>query len=229
LKDQYVGDINDFAKYQLLRLCGKHFERVIVSWMLTGADGRSDGGRTGYLREIARGAADPELFEILAELVEGDRRALSAVEASEALPGCLFHSDAMPAGPERATYFQSLAELADQDSLIFLDPDNGFEVASVAKSAGNAERYLYWDELAVLRDTGSSVLVYQHFPRVDRVEYLDRLTSRLEQELGEGYRTFAAHTSQVAFLFGVREERAASVAQAVADRCRAEPLLAFAG
>lgn len=227
MKDQYVGDVNDFAKYQLLRLAEQHFERVLVGWMLTGADGRSDGGQVGYLKDPAYGATDPELFEALAKLVGEDRRSIAAIEASGALAGCEFHSAPMPrASAERTRYFAELAKRANPGSLVFLDPDNGIEVASVAFGARGAERYVYWSELGLLRDTGSSVLVYQHFPRVQRTPYLQRLLVRLGEEMGPGFETFCAYTSRVGFLFALSEERRA-MADAVARHCEVSPLLSF--
>jgi hypothetical protein len=227
MKDQYVGDVNDFAKYQLLRLAEEHFERVLVAWMLTPADGRGDGGQIGYLDDPANAAADPELFAALAKLVSRGERSVAALEASGALAECRFHSAQMPRGePERARYFADLAAMADPGALVFLDPDNGIEVASVAKGASGAERYVYWSELEPLRAAGSSVLIYQHFPRVQRASYLDGLLTRLARKMGSGYEAFAAHTSRVGFLFALRAERG-RMRDTVARHCEQSPLLSF--
>jgi hypothetical protein len=229
VKDQYVGDINDFAKYQLLRLAEAHFERVLVAWMLTDADGRNDGGQITYLDDPGNGASDPELFGTLAKLVRDGERSVAAIESSGALAGCEFHSTPMPRdGTERARYFAELVAAVDRGSLVFLDPDNGMEVASVARGANGAERYLYWGELAPLRDAGSSVLVYQHFPRVQRTPYLEGLFTRMGEEMGSDYETFAAYTSRVGFLFALREEHSA-MRDVVAKRCERSPLLSFHG
>lgn len=225
MKDQYVGDVNDFAKYQLLRLAEAHFERILVAWMLTAKDGRSDGGQTSYLADPALGATDPELFEALAMLVADGRRSVAAVEASGALPGCSFHSAPMPSGgTERTQYFEALADQADPETLVFLDPDNGIEVKSVPMGAKGAERYLYWSELRLLRNSGSSLLVYQHFPRVQRGPYLEKLLTQLSDELGDAYESFAAYSSRVGFLFGLHEEHH-GLREAVAARCESSPLL----
>lgn len=229
MKDQYVGDINDFAKYQLLRLAEGYFERILVAWMLTAKDGRSDGGQTSYLADPAHEATDPELFKALSRLVADGRRSVSAVEASGALPGCSFHSAPMPSSSrERAQYFEALTDQADPETLVFLDPDNGIEVQSVAMGAKGAERYLYWSELRLLRDSGSSVLVYQHFPRVQRGPYLEGLLTQLSEELGDAYESFAAYSSRVGFLFGLREEHH-GLREAVVARCESSPLLSFVG
>lgn len=227
MKDQYVGDVNDFAKYQLLRLAEAHFERVLVAWMLTAADGKSDGGKIGYLDDPGNGAADAALFEALAELVGNCQRSVAAVERCGVLPGCSFQSAPMPsASGKRAAYFEALAEQANPDTLVFLDPDNGIEVASVATGKSGAERYVYWSELGLLRNTGSSLLIYQHFPRVQRAPYLEGLLGRLSTTMGEGYELFAAYTARVSFLFALREEHR-GLREAVTQRCEEWPLLRF--
>lgn len=229
MKDQYVGDINDFAKYQLLRLAEAHFERLLVAWMLTAQDGKKDGGQIGYLADADNGAADPELFAALARLIAADERSVAAIESSGALPGCEFHSSPMPrTNEERTRYFQTLAALADANTLVFLDPDNGLEVQSTPKGSRGAERYLYWSELTLLRETGSSVLVYQHFPRVQRPPYLKDLLARMTTEMGSEYKSFAAYTSRVGFLFSLRTAHD-GLRTAVMQRCESSPLLTFLG
>jgi hypothetical protein len=225
LKDQYVGDVNDFAKYQLLRLAEAHFERVLVAWMLTTKDDKSDGGKIAYLDDPRNGAADPALFEALTALVGNGRRSVAALERCGVLPGCSFQSAPMPSkNNERTAYFEALAARANPNTLVFLDPDNGIEVASVAMGRSGAERYVYWSELGLLRDTGSSLLVYQHFPRVQRAPYLDGLLARLSATMSDGYELFAAYTARVGFLFALREEHRA-LREAVTQRCEESPLL----
>lgn len=228
MKDQYVGDVNDFAKYQLLRLCEPLFERLIVAWMLTKTDGRGDGERIGYLQDPGRGELDIELFRALGEIVSTNRRLVTAVEESGVLGEAVFHSGPMPTEREgRSAYFGALGKLACPSSLLFLDPDNGIEVASVAAGRRHSERYVYWEELAALAASGGSLLVYQHFPRVERRSYLADLLARLDEECG-GRQTFAAYTSQVGFLFAVSDERAAEVREVVIKRCTDSPILSFA-
>ena len=228
MKNQYVGDINDFAKYQLLRLCRPAFERIVVAWMLTAADGRTDGARIRYLAEPAWRCEDPELFDTLAELVGAGNRSVAAVELSGVLGKCLFERGPIEGDPDRRKrYFAGLGELACPDSLVFFDPDNGLEVPSVARHCRGSERYLYLEELGLVRDAGASVLVYQHFPRVDRRRYLDGLLPRLGDEMGAGHVVFAAYSSQVAFLFALRKERVDLVLASIERRCAESRLLSL--
>ena len=51
MKNQYVGDINDYRKYGLLRSLQTVSDmRLLVSWMLTKDDGSSDGKFIDYLK-----------------------------------------------------------------------------------------------------------------------------------------------------------------------------------
>jgi hypothetical protein len=228
MKDQYVGDVNDYAKYQLLRLCQRTFERVIVAWMLTAPDNRGDGARTGYLRDMTQRALDPELFDELASIVDRDERKVAAVEASEALRGCTFIHQQMPIEERgRREYFAALESLAGPGSLVFFDPDNGFEVGSVTRHKPGSERYLYFEELGSARGREASVVIYQHFPRVERTTYVLEKLQRLGGEMGPGYKTFSAHSSQVAFLFAVTETRATEIEEAVRSRCEENEMLKF--
>jgi hypothetical protein len=49
--------------------------------------------------------------------------------------------------------------------LVFFDPDNGVEVASVPKHHPNAGKYIYWDELMRFWPRGHALLVYHHLNR----------------------------------------------------------------
>lgn len=89
VKHQYVGDINDYRKYALLRaLSANGHNRIGVCWMLTPDDGGVDGGKLGYLQQPERFRLfDPELFDILAHAAsEPDRRRLQTIEGVGRFP-----------------------------------------------------------------------------------------------------------------------------------------------
>lgn len=55
MKNQYVGDVNDYRKYGLIRaIHSASGFRILVAWMLTRDDGRTDGQTTGYLDQPDR-------------------------------------------------------------------------------------------------------------------------------------------------------------------------------
>ncbi|MET8524070.1 hypothetical protein [Nocardioides sp. NPDC004968] len=88
MKEQYVGDVNDYRKYALLRLLSRSGLKLGVCWMLTPNDGRSDGNKLGYLDQAKQERHDPELFTLLRRVRnEPDARRLLLIEANETLPG----------------------------------------------------------------------------------------------------------------------------------------------
>ncbi len=190
MKEQYVGDINDYAKFALLRrLSDGGRVRIGVCWMLTAPDDRPDGRKIGYLKEQKRwNRYDPELFEQLKYIagVETARR-LRLIERSnergDVLPGALFFNEFVPRHPllRRAFIEVALSELK-RAYLIFFDPDNGMEVPSVRKGDTDSPKFVYYDEIAATYDAGHSVLIYQHFAREKRDTFIGRVSAELVKQ-----------------------------------------------
>ena len=202
MKNQYFGDINDYRKYGLLRaLCGAE-PSLAVCWMLTADDGSADGRRLEYLdRPLLYRPLDPPLFDELRSAIvgDGDRR-VARIESSNLLGGAAFHRDPLTDdAAEREGYFRSAMRCASGRDLLFFDPDNGLEVKSVPPGSRGSCKYLYRAELAAAWKAGHSLLVYQHFPRVDRGTYLRTLAEKTTAAIG-AKRMVAAWTSHVAFL-----------------------------
>jgi hypothetical protein len=213
VKDQYSGDVNDYRKYGILRALAEAGLSLGVCWMLTPDDGRTDGKHTSYLFQPARWRRlDPALFDALAGIV-ASRRCVAAVEQSGVLGSAAFFSEQVPdRAPERETWFDnSLAALAGRD-LIFFDPDNGLEVASVPYGRVNSSKYLYWREVARAWQNGHSLLIYQHFPRRERSAFIRALSQRFGEHC-PGAEVACLSTSFVAF-FAVAQERHKDVMRA---------------
>ena len=110
MKHQYVGDINDYRKYALLRaLSAGGANRIGVCWMLTQPDGKTDGGKRGYLEKPEKYRHhDPELFDVLVPTLDPSFRRVGHIEDSSIIPGAAFHSsdsDFLPqAVGERTAY-----------------------------------------------------------------------------------------------------------------------------
>jgi hypothetical protein len=202
MKNQYVGDVNDYVKYSVLRGLMRGELPLVVCWMLTEPDGRGDGRLTAYLSQphIYR-RYEPPLFDGLRELVERRRRTVGAVEESGLLDGAQFHSPTpTDNAAERQRYFDALWRASRPGSLLFFDPDNGFEVPSVLKGRRNSARYLFWDEASESYRRGHSLLVYQHFPRVQRPYYVKGLLERVAAVTGVAG-PFSVFTRRVAYVF----------------------------
>lgn len=63
----------------------------------------------------------------------------------------------------------------------------------------DSSRYLYWSEVEALWKRGVSLLIYQHFPRRPREEFLVEITGELRRRTGAPLAE-AIRSPQVAFL-----------------------------
>lgn len=220
MKDQYVGDVNDYLKYALLRAVVASDE-LVVAWMLTASDGRMDGQRLGYLNQPAVFRhLDPTLFDQLGSLVRSNRRTVAAVEASGVLENATYLSDVLEDDlGSRESYFESLRSLAQGRRMVFFDPDNGLEVLSVARGRRSSSKYLYWLEAATMFREGHSLVIYQHFPRRPRHAFLETWFQRGQNKLG-CETVVAFTTSHTAFLIIPQPAHAEGLSQRAVDFAR---------
>jgi hypothetical protein len=82
---------------------------------------------------------------------------------------------------ERERYFNSVFANFPKKSLIFLDPDIGLEVSKPN------QRHLLFNEVKMIHDhldTGSILLIYQHFPRKVHEDYIRQRCSQLSELTG---------------------------------------------
>jgi hypothetical protein len=226
VKEQYVGDISDYRKYALLRaLSSDGANRVGVCWMLTPSDGSSDGNKLGYLEQSDRYRHfDADLFDTLARAAsDPDRRRLYAIEESGAIPGAAYFNNLLPddlAG-RRAFIGGCLADFSASD-IVFFDPDNGMET-TLAKGRKNSSKYVYLDELAAFYGNGKSLLIYQHFPRIERRVFITSRTDRL-RGFAKDAAIWAFTTAHVVFFLVLHPESRSRLAVAAMEACgRWEP------
>lgn len=120
------------------------------------------------------------------------------------LPGASFYPEVVPDGAiSRAVWCQRmLGHLRDAD-LIFFDPDNGLEVPSKPWGRNESSKYLFWREVEAAWSRSHSLLIYQHFPRVDRGRYTARLVREVSRRLRPA-QVFAFRTSSVLFLLAAQ-------------------------
>jgi hypothetical protein len=220
VKDQYVGDINDYLKYALLRrLAGT--TGLAIGWMLTASDERRDGQRLTYLqRPAVYRSIDPILFDLLAELVMSEQRSVAAVQASRLLGESAYLSELLKHDVvTRDAYFERLAVVSKGHGTVFFDPDNGLEVPSVPRGHRSSPKYLYWHEVAATFRQGHSLVIYQHFPRKPRQAFLASVFARARSEIG-CTEVLAFTTPHTAFLVVPQPEDAERMARSVAELSR---------
>ena len=204
MKNQYVGDINDYRKYGLLRILSNQGAlRIALCWMLTKDDGRSDGNKTSYLKKPALWRTfDPDLFDFLQHSFQQKlHRSISSIERGTILPSTTYFSRLLTDDEsERQKYFADLATGIPGTDLVFFDPDNGIEVNSVKYCKKNSCKYIYWHELKESFDAGYSLLIYQHFPRVRRDVFTKSMANKLMSRLSARHVVAAATSTVVYFL-----------------------------
>jgi hypothetical protein len=210
MQDRYAGDIGDFSKLGLLRALagGKPRLRVGLIWQLTRDEANSDGGIVDYpdLRPC-----DPQLYDALHPVAHAKRRNVKALEEARVLPAdTAYFADCLDlagcgsavARQERRTAWHQRAVLAtDGADLVCLDPDNGLEVKSVARTAPKGPKYVFFDELKPFLDRGQSLVIYQHLTRRGTAEAQARgRFEQLRRRLGPALRAYE--------LFAMRWRRA---------------------
>lgn len=217
MKDQYFGDASDFVKYGVLRQLANDDLHLLISWMLTEPDRRSDGRHVAYLSQPARFREyDPELFDALADAVASGQRSVAFAETRMLVPRAGYQRALLTDSlASRRSYLQETLALATDYDIVFFDPDNGLEVPSTPSGQRGSSKYLYWQELAAVHAAGVSVVVYQHFPRIKREGFLDSLCLLVRQRTGA--HAFALRAPRVAFVF-IPCERHRSLLQARAAR-----------
>ena len=202
MKNQYFADQTDYIKYGLLRALAAEGLRTTVCWMLTLDDGRSDGSKTEYLEDpdTWRGI-DPEIFDHLAKSFAVGKRSVEIVERENFVPHATYHTRLLTdSADERKQYFTELERLASGTDVVFFDPDNGLEVASKPYGKRDSSKYLYWHEVERQAGRDRAILIYQHFPRVDRDRYIAQRAGEVLKRTGRSL-LVAVQTSKVVFFF----------------------------
>ncbi len=174
MKNQYFGDINDYRKYGLLRILAAGGNNCIaVCWMRTEDNARSDGKFTGYLRNPdAWRSYDPGLFDFLYKTVGVKKeRDINSVSRARLIPSASYFTSLLTDG-NREEYFARFDQQLRQRQILFFDPDNGMEVRSVPKGKKGSQKYLYWREAEHFYSRGHSLLIYQHYPRMERERFI---------------------------------------------------------
>lgn len=184
MKNQYIGDINDYRKYTLLqRLCENTALQLGICWMMTADDSGRDGNKRQYLNQPQRWRHfNPALYDELNILLSSHNSpTIKQIEALSSLQSFTYFNTYITDNlTERKTYMaQALQRLNDCD-ILFFDPDNGLNV-SIKKGNKNSSKYLYRDEVQAFYSTGKSLLIYQHYPRISRPLFEQSIANELQE------------------------------------------------
>ena len=181
MRHNYAGDQGDYAKYALINaLAGDGRQVVGVNWYLTVHDEeKSDGDVRPHLNEP--GEWEHLDARLLARMVEefcglpASKRRVELLEKDGMLPTTsLFFTEPLPTGAlppadrvaaREEWHRQALRQMAAAD-LVFLDPDNGFEVPSRGPRSKWRCKYATYAEVNDYLAAGKAVVPYQHARRM---------------------------------------------------------------
>jgi hypothetical protein len=145
------------------------------------------------------------LFDGVGSLVRSARRLeVSLIEQSGLLTSATYHRDLVPdLRRMRDTWRKNLLVAASGSDLAFFDPDNGVEIPSRPVGRRGSSKYVTWQEIEEVWAAGTSVLVYQHFRRQSREDFIIQARSELQQHTGASL-VQAYRTPQVLFLLAAQ-------------------------
>ena len=206
MQNRYVGDIGDFGKYGLLRaLCSDNEPYEVPSlplgviWYLVPDEGHNgDGKFVQYLNpssgnQQAFRDCDHALYDTLGEIVWSGARNVTAIRDKGILPSetrffdvPLTFAGLRGAGVRalerrielRTIWIENALQATAGSQVVFLDPDNGFEV-KVGPHQPRGPKYTYFKEMVPFVWRGQTLVVYQHIARQGSAK--DQITRRLLQ------------------------------------------------
>jgi hypothetical protein len=243
MRHNYVGDEGDYAKLALLRVLQRRYT-LGVNWYLTihpegeGHSSVGDGNLLAHLTQPGWDALDANLLKRMRAVfagLPGEKRHLDLLEDGTFLPGATFFQEALPTGEvplERRVaarqewHEDGLAALAHTE-LVFVDPDNGFETASLGKGSKTRCKYANYREVAGYLRRGQAVVAYQHRPRATWDAVIAKVLAEIaEYEVPTASPGFIAFGSRGFFLMHPDES---IVLQMTADALAMQERLAEAG
>ena len=103
----------------------------------------------------------------------------------------------------RESAFERAGEVLAGSHLLFFDPDVGVEVKSTAYGARGSSRYVYWRELEAAWENGTSLLIYQHFPRQEHATFAARIAEEVRSHAPTAT-VFTLASQDVVYLLAVQ-------------------------
>lgn len=176
MRDRYVGDIGDFAKYGLLRAIGKG-KRLGVAWYLcvdSDAPKSGDGRHIAYLQRPDEWRhLDHDLFDRLKILIDEQRRSVKEIEKSGILGNAKFADEPVDATQIavrerkcwRRAWFERVQNALSDCDVVFADPDNGLypDEKFNPERKDHAKRIPLSEVLALAEDR--TTVIYHHNSR----------------------------------------------------------------
>jgi hypothetical protein len=216
MQDRYAGDVGDFGKFGLLRQLlldrGDVSLGVVWYYFVPHDENNNDGRHINFYEDAALTGCDPELAKRLKRAtLTTEQRSVAALEKSGILPvkTRYFRDDTnfyatFPRQTQQNKIIRQEARnnwlkqalMAVHDcQLVFLDPDNGLEIASCAKKTQKkAGKFVFLDELEEFKQLSAEVMVYHHL----------NMGSPHELQIDEGIKRLRGRFKQKVSVFALR-------------------------
>ena len=200
MQERYLGDSHDFIKYALLRLISEKIDiRLGVNWYLTipedvDAKHSNDGEKRHHLTGGKWKKWDSDLFERLAPFSKKENRKLENVKKWGILPANTIYFDKkIPAEGREAWHTSAMTHL-ENAGLVFMDPDNGFEVSSMTRK--RSPKYSFYREAFDYFSRGQTVIGIQFAGRNKPVkDQALNLLTRLHNKIDDPLPIVRGHTA----------------------------------
>lgn len=190
MQDRYAGDIGDYGKIGLLKALRAQGLLVGVNWYrvdILDAEKKADGSfkqKDGkHLIPEKFKDCDLELANKLTAIATSIGRSINAIEKADLIPDAVYFYEPVNIKDRTGWFARSLDALEGAD-VVFLDPDNGFQVDSVGINSTKSVKYVLYDEVGKLIANQKSVLVYSHRCRKQKDVYFDGICGKLQDSTG---------------------------------------------
>jgi 16S rRNA G966 N2-methylase RsmD len=191
MKESYIGDINDFYKYDLIEKLTNNSKKCLVVWMLT----EGDGSKLEYLENIKYKNYNGNLFTDLEKIILQNTRNLINIKKIKALKKCTFIDNVLTK-KNRDSYFENVYKNAQNVDIVFFDPDNGITPNNKNKEI----KYVYWDELNKIWNMNKNILIYQSYRHEKHEEFIQKIINECKNNL-LGSNVLCFKTNQVLFFY----------------------------
>ncbi|QIG54506.1 hypothetical protein G6N82_10400 [Altererythrobacter sp. BO-6] len=190
MQERYLGDSHDFIKYALLRQLNDDLSlRLGVNWYLARPEnvdrpGNNDGEKRHHLKGGVWRTLDPDLFDLISQFEDPAARRIDHIAEWGLLPrSTAYHSESICSSDRQVWHANGLQALKDC-GLVFLDPDNGFEVPSM--TSRTAPKYALYSEAADYVRMGKVVVGIQFARQCDPIARAHEVRDRLLDVCGTG-------------------------------------------
>ncbi len=178
---------------------GNQSLNIGVVWYLVPDENHNNDGKhiryldpSVYNQERYR-ECDPALYDALREIVRSNRRNVSSIRDCQVLPlGTRFYEAVLTFNrpddqgsftrkdrvARRKAWLYDALKLTDGSDVVFVDPDNGFEV-KVDPYQRRGPKYVFFDELLPYLERNQSLVIYHHIGRQGSA--WDQIRERLTQ------------------------------------------------